>query len=968
MSCACEILRIMLLLLIIKLTLLKSSYALYEDQIHKWDWRQQFIGIDVDSCMRSNSETKDLIFCTTGETNVISAINRKGEIAWRNIQEEQGRLIGSSLHKTDGLITVSLYKTKNGSKIFIRKWSQDDYGFLIAENSHFLQGSQNCLVSIDASKSLVNVLCGESGSQLKKFQFLVNKDQPNAKPEEQEWTNLDGSPTDVNLENDCIFVGVDNLVCLTSFSLHYIALRDSRWSNQPLPEALPGDKRYVLERILNQNGADVGYFGLKIVRNTKETERFYLYKVASDEDKSGGLQWLTTFPKIQKVSILTSANEPSHPQFYGVSSTKTGIEISKFGLDWKVEKSVSTNFDCKSHANSLHRFSIVQFGSEIEFIVTFDDQRLASFDSKGNMKWSREEGLSSIIWSQFVSLPYFSASSAKHDFRSPNDFLSLSSFKNRIYSQFVSIQEYIISLYESFLTSEKKTLEAVDEESREKSLVSDVFGFHKLLFIVTKRGKLFVLDNVRNGKIIWTHFDAKLKDDIIEEQKRIDSIEMERGRKCDKIPVISVYLQRHNLFTPKVTIVSPKGYLISYNPLEGRVEDSLDLNTRIKLSMLMHHADDQGIKGIILMNEADKVTFYPESTRETFLSHKNNYYMLVSKQTSEQISGYSLRHLQPTSPGSSHEDIAQRVWSLSLPTLIGSCLQVGWKEVDEHVHSQGKVLADRAVLYKYLNPNLVALINRGEESTDEESGKINVVQFYLLDAITGSIYYSVVHRRASDPVHLVHSENFIIYSFYNEKQRRIEISSLELFEGKEMPPPPPVRTPPKIVEHLSFIFPTGIRAMRETQTIRGITNKHILIALTSGGILSLPKIFFDPRRASFATSKYASSAAAMEEGGVYLPPYIPELPIPSEGIINYNQSVADVNHIYVGVSSLESTCLLFITGLDIYYTRVTPSKTFDILKDDFDHLLIIIVLAALLLFSIATKYLASRKTLNAAWK
>jgi len=34
----------------------------------------------------------------------------------------------------------------------------------------------------------------------------------------------------------------------------------------------------------------------------------------------------------------------------------------------------------------------------------------------------------------------------------------------------------------------------------------------------------------------------------------------------------------------------------------------------------------------------------------------------------------------------------------------------------EHVHSQGIVLEDRSVLYKYLNPNLVAVVTEGEDN------------------------------------------------------------------------------------------------------------------------------------------------------------------------------------------------------------------------------------------------------------
>ena len=51
----------------------------------------------------------------------------------------------------------------------------------------------------------------------------------------------------------------------------------------------------------------------------------------------------------------------------------------------------------------------------------------------------------------------------------------------------------------------------------------------------------------------------------------------------------------------------------------------------------------------------------------------------------------------------------------------------------EHVHSQGKVLGDRRVLYKYLNPNLIAV---GTEVTAQSKPGISI---YLIDAVTGII-------------------------------------------------------------------------------------------------------------------------------------------------------------------------------------------------------------------------------------
>ncbi|VVC89101.1 unnamed protein product [Leptidea sinapis] len=57
-----------------------------------------------------------------------------------------------------------------------------------------------------------------------------------------------------------------------------------------------------------------------------------------------------------------------------------------------------------------------------------------------------------------------------------------------------------------------------------------------------------------------------------------------------------------------------------------------------------------------------------------------------------------------------------------------------------------------------------------------------------------------------------------------------------------------------------------------------------------------------------------------------------------------------------------------LNQIHIFYTRVAPSKTFDLLKEDFDYNLITIVLVALIVATYSTKYFASRKMLKMAWK
>ena len=63
------------------------------------------------------------------------------------------------------------------------------------------------------------------------------------------------------------------------------------------------------------------------------------------------------------------------------------------------------------------------------------------------------------------------------------------------------------------------------------------------------------------------------------------------------------------------------------------------------------------------------------------------------------------------------------------------------KPTEEVVHSQGRVMADRSVLFKYINPNLAFVLAEGQDS----SGK-GFVNIYLLDLVTGRIIFSANHR------------------------------------------------------------------------------------------------------------------------------------------------------------------------------------------------------------------------------
>lgn len=78
--------------------------------------------------------------------------------------------------------------------------------------------------------------------------------------------------------------------------------------------------------------------------------------------------------------------------------------------------------------------------------------------------------------------------------------------------------------------------------------------------------------------------------------------------------------------------------------------------------------------------------------------------------------------------------------------------------------------------------------------------------------------------------------------------------------------------------------------------------------------------------------------------------------------------MSNIEGIYTSPAGLESTCLVFTYGLDLYFTRVTPSRLFDVLKEDFDYWFISVTLIILAMVTLVSARLASVKILRQIWR
>lgn len=851
--------------------------CLYEDQVGKFDWKQSYVGelkfVEFDSVKR-------IIVGT--EENVLASLQLKnGQIVWRHVLENGHKLDLLNLDKE--VVTIS----GDGNMFYVRGWDIN-YGIMNFEWTVYVDKPfSKWLLNNDKLIHIVPVL--NSHLEVTTYQYNTGHNNGATSKIAANWiTNL----------NKCALAG-SYWCCITGDSID----GDLIYMDVTRPQQV------FKKRLGSLIGSTTGSIDIKslhhkenalmLTRNNMRRklvlgEEAQILPYGFDNDfisiQNGDDNLLVEYTKGKQLRTIHVEN-----------NTDDSINIEE-----------NTFVDIP-----LRPIAGICRGQACRYVLKGADNSISLMQNTGKILWKREEALSNILTVKFIELPVSEMdASIEHEFTLTGDVFGM--LFRRISSQLRQIT--------TFLSGQQMV-------SDERNLIRDDFGFHKVIIVVSKIGKLYAIDSL-TGNIIWEKYLTNLRP-----FKQLDK---------EHFVLFEQRNARYHPLTGVCTLLgkqeSGNGFVYTFDPITGKEEHSLQLDFIVKQSMLMHVEDSDHLKGIVLISNKDNAFFYPTHCSKGL---KQNLYMYTIDPDGEgNLQGYAV---------AMGELKATRTWSINLDAST-KIVALSMKPSVEKVHSQGRVLSDRSVLYKYVNPNLLAVATLSQDPMHK-----HVLSIYLIDGITGLVVYSVNHKRAKGPIKLVHSENWIVYSYVNEKFRRTEIASVELYEGhtqsnstafssfalSQLPQ----------AETQAYILPVNPQLMTTTLTERGITNKHLLLALSNGNVAELPWAIIEPRGTQLS--------AGPEEGFI---PYVPELPIPPETYINYNQTLERINGIYVSPARLESTSLVLVYGLDIFYTRVAPSKTFDVLKEDFDHWLIVTVLSGLIVASYITKQLASRKALKQAWK
>ena len=333
----------------------------------------------------------------------------------------------------------------------------------------------------------------------------------------------------------------------------------------------------------------------------------------------------------------------------------------------------------------------------------------------------------------------------------------------------------------------------------------------------------------------------------------------------------------------------------------------------------------------------------------------------------------------------------------------------------EVIQSPSTVLGDDALLLKYLNPHLMVVVTEATGSflsdlavSDGSDSNKSGDAFYnalaggqysgssgqkrkplgaskpggdasasstnyatpslfitLVDTISGQILYRASHSHravesdivegaASSKVPVVISENWIVYSFFNQRTRRTDVGVLTLHEGmidkngitafsapEQELSFSSLESAKPIILSKTYGLAKTVTALGVTATKAGISSKQFLFATSNDQVISIDRRILDPRRPNGELKE-----SEKMEGLMRYSPLLPIMPMKTPSHVYEVSSVESIASTSVNVES--QSLVIAYGGPDIFFTRLAPSKGFDLLPDDFNRGLLTIVVVGLI--------------------
>ena len=324
-------------------------------------------------------------------------------------------------------------------------------------------------------------------------------------------------------------------------------------------------------------------------------------------------------------------------------------------------------------------------------------------------------------------------------------------------------------------------------------LEKDNFAFKKLILGVSESGYIIALQSL-TSQIIW-----RLK---VNDIKSIIQINPEEAL------IISTSSTSTHL--NYLDIIS--GHIIVTKVFEFETAEVLKTG-------------DEENTSIYLIDKAFKV-------HEIHNHYHNNLYFYIVNTATNSIEGYHYKN-----------STTKKIWAsqISKSESITSYIT----NHSGKIHQPAIATGTSRLIYKYADENLFAIST--QKGTD--------LYIYIINSISGHIIYRIHQEGVLGIIHMAFHEHKLFVHYWNSKFERFEILSVELFKsnvddsagdvlknyysGKFYTEYSSQFTPELTIFSQTFEFPYGVKDMKMTTTLQGITKPSLVLILDSNQIYLL---------------------------------------------------------------------------------------------------------------------------------
>lgn len=538
----------------------------------------------------------------------------------------------------------------------------------------------------------------------------------------------------------------------------------------------------------------------------------------------------------------------------------------------------------------------------------------------GAEAWTRVEGLSGAVAAEWAEIPESESLAKTLEAEAHSNPLSAYIHRckrhiNDLHNLPGYLQELPFRIISSILSTDVTS-------HKPDVLVRDNFGFHKLAIVATQRGRVYGLDSGNQGVVVWS----------------LKAFDISAGKKWD---VKGIWVDSSNGIA---TIRGADGEYILVQTLTGKADEKMDPGhwPPVQSAAVVDSPAGPWILPIGLDGNPGDIPakWTPKE------------YLVVQGKGGE-VKGLKFDIQGPLA-------VPITAWTFQ-PPVGQKIVKVISRPAHDPVASIGRVLPNRTVMYKYLNPNLVLVTAVSEAAA--------IATFYLLDSVSGDMLHSTTHGGVdtTQPITSAISENWFVYSLWSDilpttsglpASKGYQLVVTELYESdvpndrgplgassnsSSLEPSDVANAEPALPHVISqtFLIPESISHMSVTQTRQGITVRQLLCTLTSSNsIVGIPRTILNPSR---PVGRDPTPAEA-EEG---LFRYQPVIEFDPKMILTHRREVIGVRDVITTPALLESTSLVFAYGIDVFGTRVAPSAAFDILGKSFNKMSLVATVTAL---------------------